>query len=371
MADGSSDAGPVGIPVGIPVGLSPADRTIAALAALVGASLEVPAGLDTARVVEGLNTVDRAGPAEMTFVGNGKYARLLESSTALAAVVSSDVELSPAAAARAILRVKNADHAMIAILECFAERELLPPLGVDSTARVDPTARIGQGVRIGSFVTIERGAVIGAGATLFDGVRIYAGASVGDGSVLHSNVVIRERCSVGKRVILASGVAIGTDGFGYRPSPDGRGIAKIPHIGSVEIEDDVEIGANTCVDRGKFGATRIGAGSKIDNLCQIGHNCEIGRCVVISGLTGIAGSTKVGDGAQIGGGCGIADHLNIGRGVRLAARSGVMSDIPDGETWGGFPAQDIRLALREVALVRKLPEWHRQLKHLLDPPKAR
>jgi UDP-3-O-[3-hydroxymyristoyl] glucosamine N-acyltransferase len=175
---------------------------------------------------------------------------------------------------------------------------------------------------------------------------------------------------VGNRVILASGVAIGTDGFGYRPSPDGRGIAKIPHIGTVVIEDDVEIGANSCVDRGKFGATRIGAGTKIDNVCQIGHNVEIGRCVVISGLTGVAGSTKIGYGSRIGGGCGIADLLTIGRGVSLAARSGVMSDIPDGSTWGGFPAQDIRMALREIALIRKLPEWHRQLKHFLEAPKA-
>ncbi len=355
-------------------GVSPAtgaaDLSVAALAALVGASLDAPEGFDASQVVEGLNTVDRAGQREMTFVGNGKYARLLESSKALAAVVSDGVELTAAAASRAILRVKSVDHAMIAILERFAQRELLPPIGVDRTARIDPTARIGEGVRIGAFVSIERGATIGARTTLFDGVRIYPGASVGEDSVLHSNVVVRERCSIGRRVILASGVIIGTDGFGYRPSPDGRGIAKVPHIGTVEIEDDVEIGANSCVDRGKFGATRIGASTKIDNLCQIGHNCEIGRCVVISGLTGIAGSTKVGDGAQIGGGCGIADHLNIGRGVRLAARSGVMSDIPDGETWGGFPAQDIRLALREVALVRKLPEWHRQLKHLLEPPKA-
>jgi UDP-3-O-[3-hydroxymyristoyl] glucosamine N-acyltransferase len=347
-----------------------AERTIAALASLVDARLELAEGLDGAQVVEGLNTVDRAGPAELTFVGNGRYARMLESSRALAAVVSNDVELAPGAAARAILRVKNADLAMIAILERFMPREHLPPIGIDRSARVDATARIGAGVRIGAFVSIERGAVIGARATLFDGVRIYAGASVGDDSVLHSNVVIRERCSVGKRVILASGVVIGTDGFGYRPSPDGRGIAKVPHIGTVEIEDDVEIGANSCVDRGKFGATRIGAGTKIDNLCQIGHNCEIGRCVVMSGMSGIAGSTKVGDGVQLGGGCGIADHLNIGRGARVAGRSAVMNDIPDGETWAGAPAQDLRLTLREIALVRRLPEWHRQLKHLLEPPKA-
>ncbi|MFM2164280.1 MAG: UDP-3-O-(3-hydroxymyristoyl)glucosamine N-acyltransferase [Planctomycetota bacterium] len=345
-------------------------RTVQALAALVGASVEAPAGFDPGTSVESLDTVDRAGPRSLTFVGNAKYARMLETSAALAAVVSADIQLAEPARARAILRVKSADLAMIAILERFAEPEQLPPVGVDPTARIHPSATIGAGVRIGAFVSVGAEASVGDGTALFDGVRIYPGARVGAASVLHSNVVIRERCLVGNRVILASGVVIGTDGFGYRPSADGRGIAKVPHIGNVVIEDDVEIGANSCVDRGKFGATRVGAGTKIDNLCQIGHNVEIGRCVVISGLTGVAGSCRIGDGCRIGGGTGIADHLSVGRGASLAARSGVMSDVPDGETWGGFPAQDFRLTLREMALIRKLPEWHRQLKHLLEAPKT-
>jgi UDP-3-O-[3-hydroxymyristoyl] glucosamine N-acyltransferase len=345
-------------------------RTIEALAALVGAAVEAPAGFDLGAEIESLDTVDRAGPRSLTFVGNGRYARMLATSSALAAVVSSDIQLADAARSRAILRVRSADLAMIAILERFAEPEQLPPVGVDPSARVHPTASIGAGVRIGAFVSIGAGASVGDGTALFDGVRIYQGARVGAGSVLHSNVVIRERCIVGNRVILASGVVIGTDGFGYRPSADGRGISKIPHIGHVVIEDDVEIGANSCVDRGKFGATRVGAGTKIDNLCQIGHNVDIGRCVVMSGLTGVAGSSRVGDGCRIGGGTGIADHLTVGRGASLAARSGVMSDVPEGETWGGFPAQDFRLTLREMALIRKLPEWHRQLKHLLEAPKT-
>ncbi len=346
------------------------DRSIAALAALVGATIEAPAGFDTSLVIESLETVERAGPRSLTFVGSGKYAKLLETSPAAAAVVSADVELAEPARNRAILRVKSADLAMIAILDRFALPEQLPAAGINPTACIHPSATIGAGARIGAFVSVGANAHVGARTSLFEGVRVYESARVGDDCVLHANVVIRERCTVGNRVILASGVAIGTDGFGYRPSADGRGISKIPHIGTVVIEDDVEIGANSCVDRGKFGATRIGMGTKIDNVCQIGHNVDIGRCVVISGLSGIAGSTRIGDGSRIGGGCGIADHLNIGRGVSLAARSGVMSDIPDGATWGGFPAQDIRMALREVALIRKLPEWHRQLKHLLEAPKT-
>ncbi|MFM1824394.1 MAG: UDP-3-O-acylglucosamine N-acyltransferase [Planctomycetota bacterium] len=345
-------------------------RTIRALAALVGATIEAPEGFDLDATVDGLETVDRADARNLTFVGNGRFARLLDSSRAMAAVVDAGIPLSPEAAARAILRVKSADHAMIAILERFSPTEHLPETGVHPTASIDPTATVDPTARIGAFVSVGPRAVVGPRTALLDGVRLYAESRVGADCVLHANVVIRERCRVGDRVILASGVAIGTDGFGYRPSPDGRGIAKIPHIGTVVIEDDVEIGANSCVDRGKFGATRIGAGTKIDNVCQIGHNCEIGRCVVISGLTGVAGSTRIGDGTRIGGGCGIADHLVIGRGVSLAARSGVMSDVPDGATWGGFPAQELKHALREIALIRKLPEWHRLLKHLLEAPKA-
>jgi UDP-3-O-[3-hydroxymyristoyl] glucosamine N-acyltransferase len=344
-------------------------RSIAALAALVGATIEAPEGFDTSLAIESLDVVERAGPTALTFVGSEKYARLLDRSQAAAAVVNADIALGEAARNRAILRVKNADHAMIAILERFAPAEPLPAAGIDPTARIHPGARIGEGVRIGAFVSVGDGASVGARTTLFEGVRLYDGARVGDDCVLHANVAVRERCVVGNRVILASGVAIGTDGFGYRPAPDGRGIAKIPHIGNVVIEDDVEIGANSCIDRGKFGATRIGTGTKIDNLCQIGHNVEIGRFVVMSGMTGVAGSTRIGDGCRIGGGCGIADHLVIGRGVSLAARSGVMSDVPDGATWGGIPAQELRSALREIALIRKLPEWHRQLKHFLEAPK--
>lgn len=352
-----------------------AGRTLLELAALVSATIEWPEHCDPTQlgstVVRGLEMVDRATDSDLTFVGHAKYVRHLETSRALAAVVSSDIPLTDAARTRVILRVKSADHAMMAILERFAPPADLPAIGIDPSARVsssasiDPTARIGPGVFVGAHASI------GPRTCLFAGVSIYEQATIGADCVLHTHVSVRERCVVGNRVILAAGVALGTDGFGYRPSADGRGIAKIPHIGHVVVEDDVEIGANSCVDRGKFGATRIGAGSKIDNLCQIGHNVEIGRCVVMSGLTGVAGSTKIGDGCRIGGGCGIADHLVIGRGVNLAARSGVMSDIPDGATWGGFPAQELRNALREIALIRKLPEWHRLLNPLLDQTKAR
>ena len=143
-------------------------------------------------------------------------------------------------------------------------------------------------------------------------------------------------------------------------------MVRIPHLGTVVLDDGVEIGANCCVDRAKFGATRVGAGTKIDNLCQIAHGCRIGRMTVIAGLTGLAGSVTVGDGVQIGGSCGIGDHLTIGNGARLAAKSALMNDVPEGATWGGMPAQDIRTELRVIAAIRKLPEWSRKFRRLSE-----
>ncbi|MFM7261541.1 MAG: LpxD N-terminal domain-containing protein, partial [bacterium] len=244
-------------------------RSIAALAALVGASIEVPAGADRraieTTVVTGLEMIDRAQSGELTFVGNAKFAKLITTTKALAIVASADIELPDEARTRTLLKVKSADHAMMAILERFAPVEALPATGIDPTARIDAGAHVDPTARIGAGATVSRGARVGASTTLFPGVTIYENALVGTNCVLHANVVVRERCVIGNRVILASGVAIGTDGFGYRPSADGRGIAKIPHIGNVVIEDDVEIGANSCVDRGRDPDGRIEVGAEEGN----------------------------------------------------------------------------------------------------------
>jgi UDP-3-O-[3-hydroxymyristoyl] glucosamine N-acyltransferase len=336
------------------------------LAARVGGELVHAGGGVGLPPIGGLQTVHDARAGDLTFIGDGHHAKAWSTSAATAAVVSRQLAASVEATAdRAVILVPNADAAMITILELFAPPQELPPVGVHPTAVIEEGASIGSEARIGPHVTIMRGARLGDRVTLFAGVTIYHNATVGDDCVLHAQVAIRERCTLGRRVILHGGVQIGTDGFGYRPAPDGRGILKVPHLGHVVLEDDVEIGANSCVDRGKFGATLIGAHTKIDNLVQIGHNCRIGRCVVISGLAGIAGSTTVGDGTRIGGGVGLADHLTIGRGVSIAARSGVMNDIPDGETWAGYPAKEARRAMQEVVSVRKLPEYMRTIKELV------
>jgi UDP-3-O-[3-hydroxymyristoyl] glucosamine N-acyltransferase len=159
---------------------------------------------------------------------------------------------------------------------------------------------------------------------------------------------------------------VGGDGFGYRASANGQSVIRVPHLGNVVLDDMVEVGCGTTIDRGKFGATRIGTGTKLDNLCQIAHNVVIGKMCMFAAQVGIAGSTQVGDGVQIGGAVGIAGHLKIGSGVKIAARAAVITDIPAGETWGGYPAQDLRLALREVAAIRKLVDWTKQIRKLID-----
>jgi UDP-3-O-[3-hydroxymyristoyl] glucosamine N-acyltransferase len=229
-------------------------------------------------------------------------------------------------------------------------------------AWVHPDARLGAGVRIGPHASVDRGAQIGDNVVLQPGVRIHADVIVGADSILHANTVVRHECVIGRRVILHQNVAIGADGFGYRPAPGGRGLLKMPHIGNVVIEDDVEIGANTCVDRGKFGSTVIGTGSKIDNLCQIAHNVRMGRCCVIAACAAIGGSVVFGDGVLMGGGVGVRDHVTLGSGAKIGGGSIVYSDVPAGASWAGFPADEAGLVKRQWVALKRLPELLRRLR---------
>ncbi len=340
-------------------------HTSATIAALVGGRLDGPAGLP----VRGLNSLADATPDQLTFIVDPVNANRWAASVAGVAVVTKGVGVpGHDRASRALIEVDNADLAMIAILELFWQGDDLPAAGIDSTARIDPTATIGAGVRIGAGVSIGARCSVGDGASLHANAALYADVVVGAGTLVHAGAVVRERCVIGARCILGANCVIGGDGFGYRASADGRRVLRVPHLGNVVLEDEVEIGSGTMVDRGKFGATRIGAGSKIDNLCQVGHNVIIGRLCMISGQTGIAGSAQLGDGVMLGGGVGIAPHLRIGDRVRIAARAAVMKDIPAGETWGGYPAQEIRDALREEAALRKLSASAKPLLKLVKDP---
>jgi UDP-3-O-[3-hydroxymyristoyl] glucosamine N-acyltransferase len=217
----------------------------------------------------------------------------------------------------------------------------------------DPHLSVGPGARVG-----ER-------CTLHSGVSVGASVSLGDDTQLHAGVVVYPRCSIGARCTLHANVVIGADGFGYRPAPDARSILKVPHIGTVEIHDDVEIGASTTIDRAKFGATVIGSGTKIDNLVQIGHNVRVGRSCIICGCAALAGSVVIGDGATIAGGVGIADNITIGAGAKVGARSGVMDDVPPGESWVGYPAKPARQTFRILTALNQLPDVMSQVKKLL------
>jgi UDP-3-O-[3-hydroxymyristoyl] glucosamine N-acyltransferase len=250
-----------------------------------------------------------------------------------------------------VIRVAEPRLALARATALFNRRPR-PEAGISPGAVVHPSARLGENVSIGPFAVIEAGAAIGEGVTIGAGCYVGAGVTVGEGTRLHPNVSLYDGASLGKRVTIHSGAVVGADGFGYAPSP--MGAVKIEHLGGVEIADEVEIGAGSCVDRGTLCPTRIGARTKIDNLVQVGHNVQIGSDCLIAGQTGIGGSTVIEDGVIIGGAVGITDHVRIGKGSQLAGRSGVSKNVPPGKTWAGFPAQPHRKWVRQLYLLGKL-----------------
>ncbi|QNN22870.1 UDP-3-O-(3-hydroxymyristoyl)glucosamine N-acyltransferase [Planctomycetales bacterium ZRK34] len=327
------------------------------IADLTGGQLHGPGDV----AIDSMEIVGRATAGQLTMIGSSLYAEQWGDSQATAALVAEGVELAEANG-RAFIVVADVDLASAAVLKKLAPEPVAVAEGVHPSVTVDATARLGRGVRIAAGCYIGPNVVIGDNVTLHANVTIHAESQIGDSCVIWSGTVIRERCTLGPRCILHPNVTIGADGFGYRPAPGGAGIVKIPQIGTVQIGAEVEIGAGSCVDRGKFSATIIGDSCKIDNLVQIGHNCRLGRCVIIAGVAGIGGSVTIEDGAVIGAGVGIADHHTIGAGAKLAARAGVMHDIPAGQTWGGMPAQPFRAFMREASALRHLDKTLRWLR---------
>lgn len=315
-------------------------------------------------VIASVQTVGRAQPGQLTFIGDDAHARRWADSGATVALVKQTLDLEPGEG-RALVAVEDVDLALAEVLRALAPAGVEPDPGVHASAVVESGAAWGEDVRIGAHSFVGRDASIGRAAVIHPNVTVMPEASIGEGCVLWPGVVVRERCEIAAGTVLHPGVVIGADGFGYRPAADASGLVKIPQIGTVVIGRDCEIGANTCIDRGKFAATEIGDGCKIDNLVQIGHNCRLGRSVVIAGQTGLAGSVDVGDGVVIGGACDIKDHVSIGTGAKIAGGSQVMADVPAGETWAGSPAQEYHHAGREYAAVRQLPDLLKKFrKHL-------
>ncbi|GIW74681.1 MAG: UDP-3-O-acylglucosamine N-acyltransferase [Phycisphaerales bacterium] len=343
-------------------GASAASATTGTLAEMLNARLVGPSDL----MLNDIAPLDKANPGALTFIRDQRHAAAWPASRASAALVTEGVRLDePDPAGRALLFVPDADRAMLALLEAFADRSAPEPPepAVHPTAVVDPTAQV-HGAAIGPLCIVGPGARIEAGAVLLARVTIGQGVHVGAHSVLHPGVVVQPGCRIGRHCTLHPGVVVGADGFGYLPGPDGP--VKIPHLGAVVVEDHAEIGANTCIDRGKLADTRIGRGTKIDNLCQIGHNGDIGQNVIICGCCAIAGSVTIGDGATIAGGVGIADGVTIGKGATIGARSGVINDVPDGQTWLGIPAVPARQAAANYAQFRTLARDLRALRQRLD-----
>ncbi len=332
------------------------------IAELVGGTLEGPGELS----ISGMERLDRATAEHLTLVTDGKYAKGWSASGAKAALVGKGVELE-VGEGRAAIWVGDVDLAVAKVLEAIAPPVCQPMVGVHGSAVVESSAVIGTGARIGANCYVGHKTRIGAGAVLHPNVTVLDDCVIGEGVVLWPGVVIRERCSVGERSILHPNVSVGGDGFGYRPAPNGKGIIKIPQIGTVTIGRDVEIGSGTCIDRAKFGTTEIGDGCKLDNMVQIAHNCTLGKCVIIAGCTGVAGSATLGDGVVIGGCAIIRDHTTIGAGAKIAGGACVMNDVPAGETWGGYPAKDAKMALREYVAMKHLPDLVRQMKRANRP----
>jgi len=343
----------------------PSELTLDQIATAVGGRVVG----DGSVVIRGVNTLEAAGPDQISFMQDAVDPERLTGCRAGAVIVgaaagmeaSERVASGAEGADRSFLVVENVEAALIGVQALFAPRGTPPP-GVHATAVVGATARLGEGVSVGPHVTIGPEAVIGDGVVLGAGCSIGQGSRVGDGTRLDANVVVYPGCVIGRGCVIQANTTIGSTGFGYYPV-EGRP-RLIPHNGGVIIEDEVEIGANCCVDRAKFGDTVIGAGTKIDNQVQIAHNVRIGRCCLIAAHVGIAGSCTLGDGVVLGGKVGLADHVTVGDGAMLGAYAAVSSDVPAGARMLGIPAMDIAQCRRVFAVYCRLPQWVSRIKAL-------
>jgi UDP-3-O-[3-hydroxymyristoyl] glucosamine N-acyltransferase len=315
-----------------------------------------PAGAD--REVVGVMPADVAGEGDVTFVTEAKYEAAAIKSGAAAVIVGRPIE----GLAKPQLLVGDVNAALIRALTQFAPQRKPPAEGMDPSARLGKGVHIGRGVSIGPYVIIDDGVQIGPDTVVAGGCKIGENSTIGANCRLDSNVVIHHGCRLGDHVIIQANSTIGSVGFGYVFLKSAHTL--IPHNGGVVIEDFVEIGANCCVDRAKFGNTIIGVGTKIDNLVQIAHNVVIGKCCLIAAQVGVAGSCRLGDGVVLAGQVGLADNIEIGAGTMVGAQAGVMSSVAPGQKLAWSPALDVKEAARTVAHVLRLPKLAQQVKQL-------
>jgi UDP-3-O-[3-hydroxymyristoyl] glucosamine N-acyltransferase len=328
--------------------------TLADLAERLGCRLEGDGTLEVA----GVASLDDAGPGDLTFLANPKYAARLPGTRATAVIADETTASAPCA----ILRTKRPYLAWAEALSILSPVRRPAP-GVSPLASIDPSASVGEAASIGPFAVIGPAARLGARVVVEPHVVVGAGVTVGDDTILRAHVSVREGAEVGARVLLHDGVVIGSDGFGFAQRPDG-GHQKIPQNGRVVIEDDVEIGAQSVVDRPAVGETRIGCGTKIDNLVQVAHGVRVGRNVLLAAQVGIAGSTTLDDNVVMAGQSGSTGHVHLGRGAIVGAKSAVTKDVPAGGHVAGIPAVDLTEWREVVVLGRRLPGIRRDLADL-------
>ena len=316
------------------------------IASALGASLENADGNTEITAVAG---IEEAAAGHITFVANPKYAAMAKTTPASAVIVSEDFPAIPGG----MLRSRNPYLAFARAINLFYKTPTYP-LGIHPTAVIAPTAKVGANAHIGAYVVIDDDVVIGDNAVLLPHVVIYRGVRIGANFFAHAHAVVREFCTLGDNVVLQNGVIVGCDGFGF--ARDGDHWEKITQSGPTVLEDNVEVQANSCIDRASIGETRIGRGAKVDNLVQVGHGSAVGENTLLCSQVGLAGSTVVGKNAILAGQVGVAGHCNIGDGVIVTAQSGTHGDIPAGSMVSGSPAFDHKQWLRAVGIFSKLPE---------------
>lgn len=349
----------------MPLTPPPSSLTAAELAKLVGGELVG----DGAVAVCAVAPLDRAGAEDLSFLSSARYAAMMADSHAGVVLVTPELRDVPGPC-RARIVVADPHDAMVSLIPRFY-RPVVHPAGIHPAAHIGRNVLVGDGVCIEAGAVVEDDAVIGDRTWIASHSVVGVGATVGDDCLVYPQVTIYPRTRVGHRVILHSGVRLGSDGFGYvQKSVEGAlSHVKIPHVGRTIIGNDVEIGANTAIDRGSVDDTVVGDGTKIDNLVHIGHNVRIGRVCLLLAQVGIAGSARIEDGVIMGGQVAVTGHVTIGAGARLAGKSGAISDVPAGETWSGYPARPHKEALRASAALFKLSALLRRLEQLLERAK--
>jgi UDP-3-O-[3-hydroxymyristoyl] glucosamine N-acyltransferase len=323
------------------------------LAARLGCSVRGDGSVEVARV----SGIEEAGPGDLTFVANPRYAALLASTRATAAIVAPELE-TPLPS----LLSKN-PYLAFARAVALLHPKPQPPAGIHPTAQVGSAAVLGEGVHLGAYAVVGARVSIGARSVLHPHVVVYDDAAIGEDCELHSGVQLREACRLGHRVVIQNGAVIGSDGFGFAKDDAGR-YQKIPQRGIVVIEDDVEIGALTAIDRAALRETRIGRGSKLDNLVQVGHSVTLGEDTVLAGQVGIAGSTKIGHRVTLAGQVGVAGHLSVGDGVVASAQTGIPHDVAPGAFVSGYPAIENRDWLKASAVFARLPKLQKRVREI-------